>query len=91
MLPSDSNHSPGAPAVSSGGFPASKNAGELDPLSVLIAQSERAVERLLADHDAPHHQAALAELAEQSARAADALYGLEQTADGLHPSGGRTP
>jgi hypothetical protein len=86
-LTSDSNHSPGSPAVSSGGFPAAKTAGELDPLSVLIDQSDRAVERLLADLDEPRYQAALSDLAAQSARAADALYGLEQTADGLRPSG----
>jgi hypothetical protein len=86
-LTSDSNHSPGAPAVSSGGSPAAKSAGKPDPLSVLIDQSDRAVERLLADLDDPRHQAALSDLAAQSARAADALYGLEQTADGLHPSG----
>ena len=86
-MTSDSNHSPGAPAVSSGGSPASKTAGELDPLSVLIDQSDRAVERLLADLDDPRRQAALSDLAAQSARAADALYGLKQTADGLHPSG----
>jgi hypothetical protein len=86
-LTSKSNHSPGSPEVSSGGSPASKIAGELDPLSILIVQSDRAAEWLLADHDAPRRQAALSDLAAQCERAADALYGLEQTAGGLRPSG----
>jgi hypothetical protein len=86
-LTSVSNHSPGAPVVSSGGCPAAKSAGKPDPLSVLIDESDRAMARLLADLDDPRRQAALSDLAAQSARAADALYGLEQIADGLHPPG----
>lgn len=86
-MPSTRHHSPGTTGVSSGGPPAAKSAGKPAPLSALIDESDRAVERLLADLDDPRRQAALSDLAAQSARAADALYGLEQIADGLHHPG----
>lgn len=81
-MPSGSNHSPGAPVVSSAGSPASKNAGELDPLDALIVESERAALMLAAVADDPAYQAALADLADQSARAADALLDLERATVG---------
>ena len=89
-MPSTSNHSPGSPPVSSAGSPASKNAGELARLSVLISQSGQA-DRLLECLDDDRYQAALADLAAQSSRAADALHALEQTADGLHHHHGGVP
>jgi hypothetical protein len=84
-LPSVSNHSPGSHSVSSAGSVTAKNAGEHGPLSALISQSEQAV-RLLESIDDRYH-AALADLAAQSSLAADALFALEQTVDGLRPSG----
>lgn len=89
-MPSDSNHSPGAPAVSRAGFSAPVSAGELDPLDALIVESDRAARLLEALDDDPHRQAALADLAEQSARAAESLYGLER-ATGGPPSSRRIP
>jgi hypothetical protein len=86
-MPSTNNHSPGSPAVSSAGSPASKNAGELAHLSVLISQSGQAV-RLFEGLDDDRHQAALADLAAQSSLAADALHALEQATGGLQPHGG---
>lgn len=88
-MPSVSNHSPGARPVSRAGSPASKNAGELDALAGLIAQSEASLDRLLeataADED--RYQAALSDLAAQSAKAAASLLDLERVTGDLPASG----
>lgn len=89
-MPSDRNHSPGAPAVSSAGFPAPESAGKLAPLDALISQSEQAARLLAALDDDPGRQAALADLAERSALAAESLFALER-ATGCPPSSRRTP
>lgn len=86
-MPSDSNHSPGSQTVSRAGFPATESAGELDPLDALIVESERAAQLLAADLDDPRYQAALADLAAESGRAASALFDLEQATGGLLPPG----
>lgn len=87
-MPSESNHSPGSPPVSSAGFSPPEIAGETDPLAALIAQSDRAAAWLLEFESSPQRQAALARLAEQSRRAADALLAHEQATVGLPPHGG---
>lgn len=87
-MTSESNDSPGTPPVSSAGFLPGKTAGETDPLSELIAQSDRAVAWLLEVEADPQRQAALLELAEQAQRAADALLAHEQAKVGLSPHGG---
>jgi len=89
-LTSVSNHSPGSPPVSSAGFSPPKIAGETDPLAALIAQSDRAAAWLLEFESSPPRQAALAQLAEQAQRAADALLAHEQATVGL-PHHGGTP
>jgi hypothetical protein len=89
-LTSVSNHSPGSPPVSSAGFSPSKNAGDFDLLSALIAQSERAADLLLEVEADPRRQAALAELAAQSERAAASLFAHQQATGGLHCHGGVT-
>jgi hypothetical protein len=89
-MPSEINHSPGAPAVSRAGFSAAESAVDRDPLDALIVESDRAARLLEALDDDPVRQAALADLAEQSARAADSLYALER-ATGGPPSSRRTP
>lgn len=86
-MPSDSNHSPGSSAVSSAGLSAPESAGELGPLDALIVDSEQAAQRFAADLDSPRYQAALADLAAQSDRAAAALFDLEQATGGLLPPG----
>ncbi len=89
-MTSVSNHSPGSPPVSSAGFSPPEIAGGTDPLAALIAQSDRAAAWLLEFESSPQRQAALAQLAEQAQRAADALFAHEQATVGL-PSHGETP
>ena len=81
-MPSTHDHSSGARSVSSAGSRPPESAGKLDLLDALIAQSEQAAERLLADHDGPAYQAALHDLAEQSSRAAHELLDLERASSG---------
>lgn len=80
-MPSTHNHSSGTPAVSSAGYPALRNAGETDPLTALAAESEAAVDRLVASIDWDAHDAAVAELAAQSDAALHHLALLEQEAE----------
>lgn len=77
-MPSTNNHSSGTPAVSSAGCLTLQNAGETDPLAVLAAESEAAVDRLVASIDWDAHDAAVAELAAQSDAALHHLALLEQ-------------
>jgi hypothetical protein len=89
-MPSESNHSPGSRAVSSAGFSPGENTGDSGLLSVLIAQSERAADLLLEVEADPRRQAAQAELAAQSDRAASFLIAQQQVTVGLL-SQGETP
>ena len=86
-MPSVSNHSPGSTPVSSAGFSPGENTGDSGLLSVLIAQSDRAADLLLEVEADPRRQAALAELAAQSERAAASLFAHQQATGGLQPHG----
>jgi hypothetical protein len=77
-LPSTHNHSSGTPTVSSAGYPDLRNAGKTDLLAALAAESEAAVDRLVASIDWDAHDAAVAELAAQSDAALHHLALLEQ-------------
>lgn len=90
-MPSVRNHSPASAAVSSPRLRPPETAGETDPLAALIEESDRAARLLSRELDDPHYQAALADLAAQSSRAADALYPvIEQAAGSLLSLGGRS-
>jgi 50S ribosomal subunit-associated GTPase HflX len=80
-MPSTHNHSSGTPTVSSAGYPDLRNAGKTDLLAALAAESEAAVDRLVASIDWDAHDAAVAELAAQSDAALHHLALLEQEAE----------
>ena len=77
-MPSTHNHSSGTPTFSSAGYPDLRNAGKTDLLAALAAESEAAVDRLVASIDWDAHDAAVAELAAQSDAALHHLALLEQ-------------
>ncbi len=77
-MPSTRHHSPGPSDFSSAGFQAPENAGKADCLAALRAESEAAVDRLLASIDWDAHDAALAELAADHFAAMHHLALLEQ-------------
>lgn len=68
-MPSTHDHSAGAPATARRRSAPPGNTGNDDALTVLAAESEAAVARLVASIDWPRHEALLAELADQSDRA----------------------
>lgn len=89
-MPSTHDHSPGSDSFSSPRPPTAGTPAETDPLSGLIDQQTLAMTRLLEITDTPEYQAALAELAAQSASAASAVFELERANDdpltsGSHP------
>ena len=77
-MPSTHNHSSGTPTFSSAGYPDLRNAGKTDLLAALAAESEAAVDRLVASIDWDDPDAAVAELAAQSDAALHHLALLEQ-------------
>ena len=85
-MPSTRNNSSGTPAVSSPGFPPQENAGRNAYLPALVAESEAAVDRLLANTDWAAHDAALSELAAQS-DAAMHHYALLHQQEAEHAAG----
>jgi hypothetical protein len=79
-MPSKSNHSPATAAGSSAGYSPSETAEKRDPFAALIRQSEQATAAWLLEVEAdPARLAALEELADRSARAADLLLAQRQT------------
>lgn len=75
-MPSTHDHSPGSPTLSSPRPGSPGTTAETDPFAELIEQQAVAMARLIEITDTPQYQAALAELVEQSARAADAIFTL---------------
>jgi hypothetical protein len=80
-MPSINNHSSGTPTFSSAGYSDLQNAGGNALLAALAAESEAAVDRLVASIDWDAHDASMAELAAQSDAALHHLALLEQQVD----------
>ena len=72
-MPSTHDHSAGAPATARRRSAPPEIRGDDDALADLIAQSEAAAARLLASTDWVAHDALVAQLAEESGRAATLL------------------
>ena len=73
--------------MSSAGYSPLRNAGENDPLTALAAESEAAVDRLVASIDWVAHDAAVAALAAQSDAALHHLALLCDAERALHAAG----
>jgi hypothetical protein len=80
-MPSTHDHSSGSKSFSSPRLATAGTPAETDPLAALIDRQERAAALLLEITDTPEYQAAMAELADQSALAASAIFELERASD----------
>lgn len=87
-MPSESDDSPGTHCAASPRYAGGGNAGENDPLRALIAESEAAVDALLASTDWAAQDALIADLERQSRRAADALLGVDARVTHCTPARG---
>jgi len=76
-MPSESDDSPGTDCAASPRSGGAEKPHETDPLRDLIDRSEDAVAEMVATTDWDAHDALLDELADQSARAADALLAMQ--------------
>jgi hypothetical protein len=85
-MPSVHDHSAGTPAISTPRSAAPENTGNDAGLAVLVAESQRAADQLLAMIDWPAHDAALAQLMDQQQRQFDAYAAREGLA--AHPAEG---
>ena len=84
-MPSTYDHSSGSESFSSPRSGSPGTTAETDPLADLIDQQAVAMARLIAITDTPQYQAAMAELAAQSARAADAFFELDSQPSRSNP------
>ena len=89
-MPSTKNDSSGTAAPATPRFSAPETAAKNDLLAELIAQSERAVDLLLATTGGAAHDAAIAELAAESDAAMHHLLLLQQD-DDAHAGGNGSP
>lgn len=84
-MPSTYDHSSGSESFSSPRSGSPGTTAETDPLADLIDHQAVAMARLIEITNTPQYQAAMAELAAQSARAADAFFTFDPLTSGSKP------